>query len=434
VQRADAITGYSLLALVIFALLASLGLPALALVAGFFAWVAAVRLFPRLAWLQKIQVAVMLAMGSAGLLWGQWHSTDVSWWLQAWEANQALLSMLISVSFLRLVAISDLAAREALPTGRQALWKTLFGVHAFGAVINFSAMIIMGDRLHSRKPLSPLQALIISRGFTLAAHWSPFFAAMGVVLVSAPGADLLTLMAVGSVVAALGLFLAGWWLLQSPEAETTQAYPMHWQALTLPLTLAISVLLAHSLWEELPILTLVSLLSLLFTLVLLFLRYQKKGFKRLRQHIEHTLPTMSGETLLFLAAGVLAAGLGAFMQAVDFSLQVNHFGPWQAWYLLVGLVALSGVGVHPVISIATAGGIFAPSVEDPNLLALVFLMTWSLGVAFSPLSGTQLAMQGRYGLPAHAFTRWNFGFVLMMLVVHLLALHTYVFLTSDRFL
>ncbi|MBE0507913.1 MAG: hypothetical protein IBX50_14575 [Marinospirillum sp.] len=425
-KPADSVTGYSLLLMVLLALLASFGLPMAAALAGFFAWLAAMRLFKRLTGLQQGQVLLMLLVGFAGLIWGQFNQTGSGWWWQALEANQGLLSMLISVSFLRLVAITDLAAKQPLPVGRTALWKTLLGVHAFGAVINFSAMIIMADRLSARQPLTPLQALVITRGFTLAAHWSPFFAAMGVVLINAPGASLWQLMPMGLVLAVVGLFVAGWWLIKQPEAEFSEAYPMHWRALMLPLWLAVSVLVAHTLWDQLPVLTLVSILSLLFTLVLLIWRYHGKSLLRLRQHIEHTLPTMSGETLLFLAAGVLAAGIGSALQAADFVLQLDHFGAWQAWILLLVLVGVSALGIHPVISISTAGGLFAPWVSDPNLLAMVFLMAWALGVSISPLSGTHLAMQGRYGLSAYAFSRWNLGFVGVMLVIHLLVLLVYV--------
>lgn len=424
-KRQDALTGYSLLLMVVLALLSSLGgWSMLAALAGCFAWFAASRLFGRLSRLQQGQVLVMLLMGLAGLGWGQLRGAGATWWWQALEANQGLLAMLVAVSFLRLVAVPDLATGDALPIGRKALWKTLLGVHAFGAVINFSAMVIMGDRLSARQPLTPLQALIISRGFSLGAHWSPFFAAMGVVLISVPQANLWTLMLFGLLPASVGLLLAGWWLLQRPEAETTPAYPMHWQGLLLPLLLAASVLIGHAIWPDLSVLTLVSLVGLLFTLVLVFWRYRQRGWSRLRQHIEG-LSVMSGETLLFLAAGVLAAGLGAALQAMDFSFRLDYFGPWQAWFLLLAMVGVSGLSVHPVISISTVGGLFSPWVADPNLLALVFLMTWSQGVMLSPLSGTHLVMQGRYGLPSHAFTRWNFRYVLLLLLVDLVVLHLY---------
>ena len=426
--KADPLTGYSLFIMLLLALLASFGWPFLASLAGCFAWFAASRMFVRLLPLQKAQVLIMLASGAAGLIFGQLHQSDSLWWLKALEGNQGLISMLLAVSFLRLIAITELAAKEKLPVGRSALWKTLLGVHAFGAVINFSAMIIMADRLASTQRLTRLQALVITRGFTLAAHWSPFFASMGIVLISAPGASLWKLMPMGLLLATVGLLIAGLLLIGKPEAEQTNAYPMHWQALTLPLVLAVSVLGIHLIKESIPVLTLVSLLSLFFTLLLLLWRYRYKAWRYLRQHIELTLPSMSGETLLFLAAGVLAAGLGSALQAVDFSLQINYFGPWQAWLLLLALVVISGLGVHPVISIATAGSLFSPWVEDPNLLALVFLMAWALGVSLSPLSGTHLAMQGRYGLSSYAFTRWNTGYVALLLLVQLAALHIYALL------
>lgn len=424
-KAADPLTGYSLLLMLLIALLASFGWPLLASLAGCFAWFAASRLFKRLFPLQKIQVLVMFALGTAGLTFGQLQAGYSSWWLKALEANQGLISMLLSVSFLRLVAISELTAKEKLPTGRPALWRMLLGVHAFGAVINFSALIIMADRLAARNNLTPLQALVITRGFTLAAHWSPFFASMGVVLISAPGASLWKLMPMGLMLAAVGLLIAGTLLFRNPDAEVTSAYPMHWQALILPILLASSVLAVHLVKDDIPILTLISLLSLIFTLVLLFWRYRLKAVEHLRQHVERTLPSMSGETLLFLAAGVLAAGLGSALQAAEFSLQLESFGPWQAWLLLVVLVSISALGVHPVITIATAGGLFSPWVSDPNLLALVFLMAWALGVSLSPLSGTHLAMQGRYGLSSYAFTRWNLGYIGLLLLVQLVALHIY---------
>lgn len=427
--RADPLTGYSLFIMLLLALLASFGWSLLASVAGCFAWFAAMRMFPSLQPLQRTQVLVMLAVGAIGLAFGYSKEADSLWLLKALEGNQSLISMLLSVSFLRLIAITDLAAKEKLPIGRSALWKTLLGVHAFGAVINFSAMIIMADRLALKKGLTPLQALVITRGFTLAAHWSPFFASMGVVLINAPGASLWKIMPLGLLLAAIGLLIAGSLLIANrPEAEQTDAYPMHWQALILPLVLAASVLSIHLIKEDIPVLTLVSLLSLIFTLVLLLWRYRYKAWQYLRQHIEITLPTMSGETLLFISAGVLAAGLGSALQAAEFSLQLDYFGPWQAWLLLLALVAISGLGVHPVISISTAGGLFSPWVTDPNLLALVFLMAWALGVSLSPMSGTHLAMQGRYGLSSYAFTRWNLGYVCLLLVVQLAALHFYALL------
>jgi hypothetical protein len=44
-------------------------------------------------------------------------------------------------------------------------------------------------------------------------------------------------------------------------------------------------------------------------------------------------------------------------------------------------------------------------VEDPNLLALVFLMTWAFGTGMSPFSGIQLSLISRYQIDAMAMLR-----------------------------
>ena len=94
------------------------------------------------------------------------------------------------------------------------------------------------------------------------------------------------------------------------------------------------------------------------------------------------------------------------------------------------ILAASMVGIHPLISIATSGGMLTGQVADPNLLGMTYLMGWSLGVMASPVSGTHLTLQARFGLPAHRFFKWNFAFVMQMLVLDLLVLQGYNWMTQ----
>ena len=61
----------------------------------------------------------------------------------------------------------------------------------------------------------------------------------------------------------------------------------------------------------------------------------------------------------------------------------------------------------------------------PDLLGLTFLMAWSGGVAISPMSGLHLFIQGRFGVPAHSYLRWNARFTAAMLFIDVTALFTY---------
>jgi hypothetical protein len=259
----------------------------------------------------------------------------------------------------------------------------------------------------------------------MAANWSPFFAAMGVALTNAPGAQLPTLALFGMPVAALALGYTAVELGRRAEASEFAGYPLHFGALWIPALLALLVLLIHQLRPQIPILTLVSALSLTVTIVVVLAREGTEGRRRFAAFVRTGLPRMANELTLFLAAGVLATGIAAAVDFSGISIGGGSFGALEAAGLLLGMVFLSALGIHPVISIATAGGLLAPLEPDPNLLGMVFLMTWALGVTLSPFSGMHLAMQGRYGIDSYRFLGWNWRFALVVLGVDLVALFAY---------
>lgn len=387
-------------------------------------WLAGLLLVGRVRGLQRTQTLLMFVVGTAGLLYA-WSVDSRMQLDKALSTNQALLAMLTGVSFLRLISLPEAAASEPNPRGRGALWRTLLGVHLFGSVINLSAIMILGDRLSRERAMTPLQACVLSRGFALASHWSPFFAAMGIALSNAPGAQLLTLASVGLPLAAFALLLAGWQLARWPGAADFIGYPMHFSALWIPGLLAALVLGLHLLLPAVPILSLISALSLLLTLGVLAVRHGGDALVRFNGHVRDGLPRMSGELALFLAAGVLAAGIASAVEGSGWTLDLLEFGATEASMLLVLMVAVSVLGVHPVISIATAHGILAPLAPDPNLMGITYLMTWAAGVSSSPFSGMHLAMHGRFGIDSRGFLRWNGPFTLLMLMVDVVVLHLF---------
>jgi len=84
---------------------------------------------------------------------------------------------------------------------------------------------------------------------------------------------------------------------------------------------------------------------------------------------------------------------------------------------------LAVCGVHPVISIAVVGAWVAPMGVSHILLAVLFLMSWAIGVCVSPFSGMNLALQGRYEVSGWQLFRWNRGYALKMLLVCAVVLH-----------
>lgn len=423
-SRAASAAGWLLLGAIMASLAHGLGFGLPAAVAGAAFWLAGLLLAGRVSGLQRTQTLLMFVIGIAGLLYAA-SSGGRAQWERALSTNQALLAMLAGVSFLRLVSLPEADVGEPDPRGRAALWRTLFGVHLFGAVINLSAVMIFGDRQTRRRPMTPLQASVLSRGFALAALWSPFFAAMGIALSNAPGAQLTTLSMVGLPLAMFGLLVAAWQLSRWPEAADFVGYPMHYRALWIPGLLAALVMMVHHWIPAVPILSLISALALALTVAVLLIRRPDDAVRRLVAHVQSGLPRMSGELLLFLAAGVLAAGIASVVQTSGWTLDLMEFGATEASVLLLLAVAVSAAGVHPVISIATAHGVLAPLAPDPNLMGITYLMIWAAGVSSSPFSGMHLAMHGRFGIDSRGFLRWNGGFTLFMVTVDVLILHLY---------
>lgn len=411
------LSGYLLLGMAIAAVLNAFYTLLPGYLIGASIWVSGLLLWPRLKPVQRKQTSVLLLIGSPLLLFGSWHGGEVRHLLKALEANYLVLAMLVGVSFLRLVAVQNAQDNEQLPKGKRALWQTLLGAHLIGSVINISSVMIVGDRLAARQPLKPVQALVLLRSFSICAFWSPFFAAMGLTLVSAPGADLKTLVLFGLPVAVVALLFSLWEISRSPGVDDARGYPMHLSALWMPMLLAVLVIISHDCWPHISVLTLVTLISILFSCGWLILRQRKQGLRRVVNHVHEGLPALAGEVMLFLAAAVLASGVAATMDSLDLALAPEHYGAVEACLTLLVLILLAFAGMHPVTSVVLVGSVLAPAISDPNLLGLTMLMGWSLGVGLSPLSGVQLSLRARYSIPAAQLMRLNRWYAPFMLLV-----------------
>lgn len=419
------IAGMLIAGMLVLAVLHGLGAGTPAWVAGVAGWMAAALLWNRLARAQKLQAGLLCAAGAAGLLWSwvQGRPPDLRAVL---AQNHALLAMLVAVSFLRLGHVPETPGERGLPRGPKAFLQSLLGVHFLGAVINMSAVVIMGDRMSRGEALSVSAALLLSRGFSTAALWSPFFAAMATALTYAPGARLGHLFMVGFPLALAGLLLTYVEMKgRDPRGlEGFEGFPISPASLVLPGALGAGVLAAHVLMPGWSVLTVIALLSPVLALVALVVREgPRAALEGLRGHVGERLPDMRGELVLFLSAGVLAVGLSAALAGPVPWIPRGELSGTVATAVLCAMVGLAVVGVHPVISIAIVATLLSGHGTDPDLLAMVFLMAWAVGVASSPLSGLHLVLHGRYGVGAWTLPRRNLRYAVVMLSLGGLMLH-----------
>lgn len=273
---------------------------------GVLGWMACVLFWPRLKTVQRRVALLLVVFGAAGILWGALcgHGGLV---YRALTQNMPLVGMLIAVSFLQLISTRRNDANNPLSIGRYALLSTLVGLHLFGAVINFSAVVIFADRLAARAKLSVDQATGLSQAFISGAIWSPFYGAMAVALTFAPAASLTRMMCIGIPLAAIGI-LVSWLTLSSKRhgyARDFVGYPLHLEALWVPLVLALSVLALHELKPGWSVLTVITLMAPMVMALTLVAREGRRSVASLLRIVHTRLPEMGGETTLFMAAGVL---------------------------------------------------------------------------------------------------------------------------------
>ena len=412
---------------VVLLVIAAVWLPAYpAWITGVIAWTACLLLLPRLPRHQLIMVLVLAGLGALGILFGMMRGSE-GLIKMALTQNVPLSGMLIAVSFLQLIAMREDNAAEALQQGRGALFKTMIGVHLFGAVINYSAVAIFADRLSARTKLTMAQAMALSQAFIVGSSWSPFYGAMAAALTVAPEASLTQLIFWGMPIAVAGITVT-WFTLTSKHhggAENFVGYPLHLEALWVPAVLAAGVLALHEWQPQWSVLAIISAMASLVTVITLLVRSGAQAGPRLLRHVHTRLPAMNSELTQFLAAGILSAGMNGTIDALDLGLPFSRFGPFEASLCLIVMNVCAWIGLHPIILVSVLGPWLMPLQPDQTMLAMVFLISWGVGLTACPMSNTMLGMAGRYGLPFGELLGLNRRYSIKMTVVGIAVLYVY---------
>ena len=387
------------------------------LAAGLCSWLAVFLLLPTIGKLVLGQAGIIVLLGMVMLVLAAHAGADIDY-AAVVSKNAGLITMIASVGFLRLIAVVD-SGSEPLPVGASAFFKTLLGVSVFGSVINISAPILFADRLHAENRLSRLASSSLTRVFSGCSAWSPFFGGMAAVVTYVPDVQLPVLMACCLPFALMGLLVvcldAGF--LKRQLLSEFYGYPVQFRSLWIPVMLSLLVAGLSVVAPDWSVLTSISVAALVLTFATLVVWYGIGGWHRITQHVLRQLPAMGNELFLFLAAGVLAQGLSSLISSGLLSMPLFHFGALQAVALLFFMVVIGAIGVHPVIFIAGITPLILMMEPNDNLLGIVYLLAWSLGTCASPLSGTHLVFQGRYGIPSWRGAIWNWPYVGVMLLI-----------------
>ena len=399
------------------------------LAAAVLAWLALALLWSGIGRRQQLQVLVFIVAGLAAFAWGASRGAPMRF-DSLFAQNQPILSMLASVTLLRLLNRPPREDEPELPRGLGAYLQSIVWVHAFGSIINISAIIIMADRLARARPLGFNQAQLFSRAFSAVAFYSPFIGGVALALSYTPGSNPLVMMLFGLPLAAAAVALLYWYAGsgRTRNVESFRGYPLHPQDLKVPLTLGAAVLVAATVMPGYSVLTLITLVTpaVVFAVVI-----KRKGIRGLRpalaEYVRERAPQMGGELALFLGAGVLAAGVvAAAAGSGDWTL-FPRLDAFYASLLVLTFIVTSVVCIHPAVLVGITVALVEAVELDPTLLAATFAMGWGLGCAVNPLSGVNIVLATRYGADNWRIARGNIGFTAALYPVAAGLLYLYEF-------
>jgi len=402
--------GYLILMAVLFSLISQFYLPSVMIAALLF-WLASFKLRKKISPRNARQSLILVAIGIVLSIFSFWQNQSVSW-LGLLRGNVGIVAMLVGVSFLTLISQPKIGAKESLPKGKRTIISTFLGVHLFGAVINVSSIFIHADRLSANRALSRSQIVVLTRGFSTAAFWSPFFGAMAVALSYAPSANLAILMLVGAIMAASSLFYTFFEVKRLSQEDTFYGYPLRLSSLYLPSLLTVLVFVVHYFYPSLSVLFIITLSAPLLCLLILSKRKPAKDI--VIAHVEGRVANMHNEIVLFLSAGVFGFGLQAVLANQSWFTPFAQFDAIAASICFLIIIGLSMIGFHMLIGISIIAPIALPLAPDPTLLAFIFLASWAIGAAVGPLSGMNISIQGTYNISSQKILRWNFRYAVLL--------------------
>lgn len=373
-------------------------------------WCACVLLWKGLSFSAKRQSLVLLLVGAGGLLFAASQGVYLPV-KDVLAVNIPLLAMFVAVSMLSLTAPQEEV--EKAPGGSRAVAATAVGTHLLGAVINLSVVFIFGDRLQRSGKLSDTQLMVISRAFCAAAWWSPFFVATGVAVTYSPGMQWSSTVGPGLLMAVVAITLTWFDVRLRQQARSFQGYPIHLSSLLMPVLLALAVMVAHGFWPHVSIMVLISLFAPVGAALFMT---ERPRLQATLGFVHGKLANIGNQFALFLAAGVFSSGIKALIAVYPDVVQLQAFSFGAGMFMLLsGLMIFAGlVGAHPVVTIAIVSPLVLPLNPDPNMLAFMFVTTWAVSTASSPLSGIGLALVSRYHASPLGILRQNWYYALIM--------------------
>jgi len=374
-----------------------------------------------------------------------YHHVPAQEWFSSLRINLTLVSIILVVPLLGIPvktggyveALKIVLAKKMNEPHFFFLGAKLL-THGLGVVLNMGAVSIVSQLTQASNIKSPrLVATAINRGFVTTMFWSPYFAAMALILSQIPiqwSSIVLYSFGLSLISILLSLFLERPFIKTNIRldkearvysAEEVKDAKKKVAELVFYLVFITAMVLLLEFLTSSSIVFMICLVSISFPLLWCLLKGKGNVYWReWKDHVFIGIPRVKKEIVLFLIAGFFS---GAFVHTdlsgplVGFIQQV--FGSFQlgASLFLAGIVFLTAlVGIHPIVPIT----IFVTSIDPAQIgfsqeyFALLLLGSWGVSNTIAPATAVNNLLANLLNVNLiDVSIRWNLKFVLLMLLI-----------------
>lgn len=378
-------------------------------VSGAFYWFSLLLLLPDIKGRSMKQAIVILCLALPGIVISIFN-LDIEVAQSALDSNTGIISLLITVGFYNISQTIG-AGEDGYARGHKGLLSTWANLHFVGAIINYAAVLIFGDKLHEKRALTQTQAQVISRAFASAGFWSPLFITLAVAASFSPGYHYSEVLIYGVSMAFIAFLFSFFEFYRKESHKPFEGLSITTDILRTPLVIALAVGASVIIFPETSIIYIVTATASIYGLYI-FLTKKNVNFI---DTIFDRFPKHCNEVALFLSAGLLNASILGLSRTFKFDASSLSITPELCVAFMIIALTLTCIGIHPLISITIFASLTHVTSDTANMMAFSLFSTWAIGSSLSPLSGQNIGISSRYQIDAYALMRGNILYSLCLL-------------------
>lgn len=398
--------------------------------------------------LTRVLGSIMLLIGSIILIING-SSLDV--WIEAITQNVPIMTLIVLAPLLAIplrIGRYDKSI-ESITNRYRSSPATLFAsissvFFLLAPTINLGSIKLIHAMFEKQKFPEEFLARVYIRGFTSVITWSPYFAAVLLVLYYfdlsvkeyLPYAIILGVI---QLLLANILFLFEKNSIAFPKIEHKESKPS-WKFLELFIVFTILTLTVLILEHFLPIsmIVVVSLTVLIFPIFWsIYLRKLKGFIVGVALYKRRNLLAASNEVVLFLTAGFFGivmskTSIGFFLnEGVNYLLDISVLLMIFSTIVFTGILAL--IGIHQIITVTSLASSVILSQMDINhlIFALTLLSAWSVATIISPITPVNVIVTNLLNRSfKEVAIRWNGLYALGVIMLHTLVIYSFYLMLS----